>query len=288
MGGCSNRMPDCVRGLALKLILAAVLCGRFSPALAWAESEQTLTMWSRVPPMERVTRSYIVAADASQVVAVAPLTYLEAPQGKDATLVGRLRVDAEHSPLRLLFSTMNSEGEVRSVYRECRPEELSMVARLSTNQLRDRFVERRGVLRQLQASVSALETRLATLQEDADAIANVNKLVNAEDELRDVQSSLERVREAQREIQGRVALLGARPQPLNAQRRQADLVKQLAEFSTALTKTESGALKRMQSASSDLQLKLRDIEETKDEHVGLLEEELAQAKRERKADSAAH
>lgn len=154
-----------------------------------------------------------------------------------------------------------------------------MTARLSTNQLRDRFVERRGALRQLQASLSALEDRLTTLQEDADAIANVNKLVNAEDELHELQASLERVRLAQASIQGRVALLRSRPQPLNAQRRKADLVRQLSDFSTALTKTESGAFKRMRNASSDLQSKLKEIEDTRDEHVGLLEEELAQAKR---------
>lgn len=287
MGRCSSDLPGRLRGHLLKCMIVPFVCGHISVPDAWAESEQSLTMWSRVPPMERVTRSYLLAAEANQVVAVAPVTYLEAPEGMDATLVGRMRVDAERGPLRLLFAMMNGEGEVRSVYREFKPEELPVVARLSTSQLRDRFVERRGALRQIQAAASALEARLATLQEDADAIANVNKLVNAEDELRDVQSSLERVREAQREIQSRVALLGSRPQPLNAQRRQADLVRQLAEFSTALTKTESGAFKRMQSASSDLQSKLRDIEETKDEHVGLLEEELAQVKRERNAASAA-
>ncbi len=268
-----------LRGV-LRVLVTLVLMGA-SVARVQAQTEQALTLWSRVPAMDRVSRSYVIASDATQVVAVAPVTYLEAPQGKEATIVGRLRIDAEQGPLRLLFAIMNEAGELRSVFREFKRDELPMVARLSTSQLRDRFVERRGALRQLQSAVSSLETRLATLQEDADAIANVNKLVNAEDELRDVQKTLEQVRQAQGDIQSRIALLGSRPQPLNAQRRQADLVRQLAEFSTALTKTESSAVKRMQSASTDIQSKLRDIEETKDEHIGLLEEELAQARRER-------
>lgn len=277
-------------GRCSKAVIIGGLASCMAPALwsyslvsnARAENEQTLTVSSKVPPMDGVSRAYVVVGDSTSVMAVAPLTYVEPPQGKNATLVGRLRISSEPSMLGLLFSVMNPTGEVRSVYREYKAEELPMVTRLSTSQLRDRFVERRGTLRQLQASVSALESRLVTLQEDADAIANVNKLVNAEDELREAKASLERVKAAQDAVQSRVALLRSRPQPLNAQRRQADLVRQLAEFSTALAKTESGAFKRMQSASTDLQSKLRDIEETKDEHVGLLEEELAGVKRARK------
>jgi len=277
MGSCNKIM----RGVSISVYLAAAFaslqCGCRDAAAA--EEDQILTLWSRVPAMEGVSRSYVIAADATKVIAVAPLTYLEPPQGKEATILGRLRLGSEQVSLRLLFTMMNSEGEVRSVFRDVKAEDLPMTARLSTNQLRDRFVERRGVLRQLQASVSALETRLTTLQEDADAIANVNKLVNAEDEVRDLKASLERVRFAQASIQSRVALLRSRPQPLNAQRRKADLVRQLGDFSTALTKTESEAFKRMHNASSELQSKLRDIEETRDEHVGLLEEELTQVKR---------
>ncbi len=276
MDSCNRIELACKASHRFAATFAVLLCVcRSAPA----EEEQTFTLWNRVPAMERVSRSNVVAADMTKVIAVAPLAYVEPPQGKEATILGRLRLSSQPASLRLLFTMMNPEGEVRSVFRDIKPEELPMTARLSTNQLRDRFVERRGALRQLQASVGALETRLTTLQEDADAIANVNKLVNAEDELRDLQASLERVRLSQAAIQSRVALLRSRPQPLNAQRRQADLVRQLSEFSTALTKTESGAFKRMQSASSDLQSKLKDIEETRDEHVGLLEEELAQAKR---------
>lgn len=276
MGSCNRIMRAFAASACLTAAFASLLCVCRDVA---ADEDQILTLWSRVPAMERVSRSYVVASDTTKVIAVAPLTYLEPPQGKEATILGRLRLGSQQTSLRLLFAMMNSEGEVRSVFRDVKPEDLPMTARLSTNQLRDRFVERRGALRQLQASLGALETRLATLQEDADAIANVNKLVNAEDELQELKASLERARLAQASIQSRVALLRSRPQPLNAQRRQADLVLQLGDFSTALTKTESGAFKRMRSASSDLQSKLKDIEETREEHVGLLEEELAQVKR---------
>lgn len=277
MGSCS-RASRYRRGVAGFVVVCGLLFSSYRLAVG-ADDEQTLTVWSRVPAMEKVSRSYVVVADTNKVVAVAPLAYVEPPQGKEATMLGRLRVDSQASNLRMLFAIMNPDGAVRSVFRDVKPEDLSMVTRFTTSQLRDRFVERRGVLRQLQTSLSALENRLATLQEDADAIANVNKLVNAEDELSELKASLERVRLAHAAIQSQVALLRSRPPPLSAQRRQADLTRQLAEMSTALSKTESGAFQRMRAASSDLQSKLKDIEETKDEHVGLLEEELAQAKR---------
>jgi len=102
---------------------------------ARAENEQTLTVSSKVPPMDGVSRAYVVVGDATSVMAVAPLTYVEPPQGKNATLVGRLRISSEPRMLGLLFSVMNPTGEVRSVYREYKAEELPMVTRLSTSQL---------------------------------------------------------------------------------------------------------------------------------------------------------
>jgi hypothetical protein len=59
-------------------------------------------------------------------------------------------------------------------------------------------------------------------------------------------------------------------------------VQQLAELSTALSATETSALQRISNASGELQEKLKLIEETKDEHVSLLEEELASIQREKK------
>jgi hypothetical protein len=173
------------------------------------------------------------------------------------------------------------QGDVHSAYQTMTPEELPPAVFLATSALRDRFIERRGVLRQLQGSSNSLDTKLKELQADADAIANVHKLVDAEDDLRSVQSALARVKAAQQGIQQRVANLRTLPLPSNAQRREAELVQQLGELSKALSLTETAAVKKISSATSDLQSKLRDIEDTKEEHIGLLEEELLEAQRAR-------
>ena len=134
-------------------------------------------------------------------------------------------------------------------------------------------------MRQLQGEVRLQDERLRNLQEDADAIANVAKIVSAEDELKDVQTKIRRVDAAFASIQQRTAQMKARSLPLNAQKREAELVRQLVELSTALTATETSALKGISAASAELKQKLQMIEEANEEHVVLLEEELAELQR---------
>ena len=121
-------------------------------------------------------------------------------------------------------------------------------------------------------------------QEDADAIANVSRIVDAEDELGAVRASLARVTAAQVSVQERILHMKSRRAPLNAQKREADLTQQLGELSKALTATETSAIKKISTATSDLQQKLKLIEETRDEHIDLLEQELSQLKRNRVAE----
>lgn len=249
-----------------------------------AQNERTLTLTQKLRLAGDARRGYVVLSDAKRVTAVAPATYIEAPAGKDGVMVARVPV--ESSRLQILFIATGNNGEVQSAYREVGADELSPSLFLGTASLRDRFVERRGVLRQLQSSAASLDSRLQALQADADAIANVQKLVSAEDELQEVRRSLQRVKAAQDVIQHRVAYLRTLPPPSNAQRREAELVQQVGEISTALSRAETLAVKKIAVATDELQSKLRDIEDTKEDHVGLLEQELLEAQRTRRAVAA--
>jgi hypothetical protein len=171
------------------------------------------------------------------------------------------------------------QGEVRSSFKTIAPDEIPPTLMLSSGELRDRLIERRGSLRQLQSEVSSQNERLRNLQEDADAIANVAKIVSVEDELKDVQAKIRAVDAAFSSIQQRSAQMKVRPALLNAQKREAELVGQLGILSTALTATETSALKGINTASAELKQKLRMIEDANSEHVVLLEEELAELQR---------
>jgi chromosome segregation ATPase len=160
--------------------------------------------------------------------------------------------------------------------------ELQPTSFLSAAELRDRLVERRGALRQLQREVRSHDERLERLQEDADAIASVSRIVSTEDELSEVKNKVAQIDLAYKSIEQRSAQMKSRPTPLNAQTREAQLTQQLAELSSALSATETNALKRISKASGELQDKLRLIEETREEKITLLEEELADARREQR------
>jgi chromosome segregation ATPase len=107
----------------------------------------------------------------------------------------------------------------------------------------------------------------------------VSKIVDAEDELGEIKARLKRVSTAQSDLDRRVSQMRSRPQPLNAKKREAELVEQLSELSTALSATENQAIKKISGAKGALEDKLRLIEETKGEHISLLEEELARARK---------
>jgi hypothetical protein len=198
----------------------------------------------------------------------------------EVVCVGRLpeapRVGERLSALVMVLGT---NGEVKSAFKEINGDEISPSTLLSSVELRDRLVERRGILRQLQGEASTQESRLRSLQQDADNIAMVSKIVDAEDELVEIKARLKRVSIAQSDLDRRVNQMRARPLPLNAKKREAELVEQLSELSTALSATENQAIKKISGAKGALEDKLRLIEETKDEHIALLEDELARAKK---------
>jgi flagellar motility protein MotE (MotC chaperone) len=62
--------------------------------------------------------------------------------------------------------------------------------------------------------------------------------------------------------------------PPNYARREAQLVEQLSELSTALKTKEASATQRVAAASAELQRKLNLIDETKDQQLAVLQTQL--------------
>jgi hypothetical protein len=227
-----------------------------------------------------VKRVFMVIAADGDIIESKQIAWIDQPEEQEVMCIGQVALRANHpSLLHALFVIFGEQGEVRSSFKTISVEEVSPTLTLSASELRDRLVERRGILRQLQGEVRVQDERLRTLQEDVDAIANVAKIVSAEDELQEVQAKIRKVDAAFTSIQQRSAQMKARPIPLNAQKRETELVKQLATLSTALTETETSALKGISAASEELKQKLQLIEEANDEHVVLLEDELAELQR---------
>lgn len=246
-----------------------------------AEEERQLTLAEHLPFLGEVAQVIMVAKSGESSPKSVAASWIPAKDSEDELVcIGRIPAVPEAGErLQVISLVLGTQGEVKSAYREITAEELSPSLMLSSAELRDRFVERRGILRQLQNEVDAQTSRLRALQQDADNIAMVSKIVDAEDELGELKERLTRVSLAQSDLDRRVSQMRSRPQPLNAKKREAELVDQLSQLSTALSATENQAIKKISGAKGALEEKLRLIDETRDEHIALLEEELARVKR---------
>ena len=291
MSTCSNRCCSLPRSRAslvaiarscVVVLLLFTLVTSGKPASAQPKLNRFITLSERVPVSGDVQAVYLVVAGEKELLHSGAASWVQAAEGNEISCIGRFSLPSEEDRLGVLFVVLGTQGEVRSVYRSVKTSELTPTAYLTATELRERLVERRSLLRQLDSEVRLQEERIDTLQEDADAIANVARIVNVEDELDEVKRKIHAIDRASSSIQRRKLQMQQRPAPLNAQTREAELVKQLAELSTALSATETSALKRVSSASGELQQKLQLIEDTRDEHITLLEEELLELQRRRK------
>jgi hypothetical protein len=268
-------MRQCVL-LALLGLVSALVFGLQS---AGALENRSLTISEQLAFTEEVKEAYLLVSSRNRIIHSAPASWIESTEGDSITCIGRVPVSQEDAELEVLFVAIGITGNIRSSFRIVNLAEAPPTAFLSSLELRERLIERRGALRQLQTEVRMQDERLQGLQEDADAIANVARIVTAEDELADVRKKIAQIDEAHKSIEHRALQMKARPQPLNAQTREAQLTQQLAELSSELSATEITALKRISIASGELKDKLRLIEETREEKISLLEEELAEARR---------
>jgi hypothetical protein len=243
------------------------------------EEQRQVTLVHRVPFAGEVEQVLLVAMGDEAQPEIVEAAWIAPQHGEELSCIGRVGVPQTAERVQVMSVLVGTRGEVRSVVHEYAADELPPTSRLSLAELRARFVERRGVFRRLQNEIEGQQERMSTLQRDADAIAMVSRIVSVEDELAEVKSKLQRVTLAQQGIDRRTSQMKGRPQPLNSKKREAELVKQLGELSTALSAAENQALKKLAGANGELQNKLALIEETRGEQMFLLEEELGRLRR---------
>jgi hypothetical protein len=255
------------------------LCGGASLAHSLDDG---VTLIERLAHSGDVSQVLVVSMVDSDAPVSVPATWIAPQSGEQHACIASIGVPRGFKRLQSLAVMLSSNGDIRSGYRDFAAEELPPTARLTLDDLRSRFTERRSVLRKLQSEVEKQELRLGELQNDADNIAMVSKIVSTEDELVDLRAKLHRLDLAEQSIDRRSAQMKSRERPLNAEAREGELVRQLSALSTALSAVENQALKRLTGAKGELQQKLVLIEDTKDDKITLLEEELAELKQRRR------
>jgi len=229
---------------------------------------------------EPASVSLVVASD-EKVIGVVPALVVSGAPNEPSSVVGRLPVPIDAERLYSIAVVISKTGEVSSGFRQISAISAEPVLLLDKGSVEARLSEQRETLARWEAQVRAQQSSMDRLQEDADVIANVNKIVDVEDELSVVRREAQRLRSALVLASGRVSSLKAQTVPTNFKRREMELSDQLNELSTALKTKEASALERIAAASTELRKNLELIEETKGKQIDVLNVELARLRKRR-------
>lgn len=265
------------------LSLVVAVCGACSvgvPGTGYAQGS-ALTIVREAPFSAQVAKAFILSYAPGEAVSVLPAVSLSSATPDKILLVGRVPFTRDTHNLIFLLGGVAKTGEVTSAIHTLSSGAEDPVTQLDTVQLRKAVEERRTMLTSWDKQAREQTANLERLQEGADVIANVGRIIDAEDELGAIKGDVERLSSSLKLANERIKSLSDASVPLNFTRREAELTSELNTMSTAVKTTEATALQKVSAASADLQQKLALIEATKNEHIDLLERELASLRRER-------
>lgn len=274
-------------GTFLSIIAAAIVGFSARPGVA-QQGSVTLRHTVAVPPAEAASAILVVlpdgvrAAGAAQGGAfVAPAVVVAAPAGDGVVVLGRVTLPAAVQSLTSVAIVRSPQGGVTSQVRSGVLLDQDLLALLSSADVEARLQERRSALRSWESRVAAQSESLGRLSADAASLAKVGDLIGTEEQLLAVQRDTERLSAALASAKGRVELVKQHGVPPNYTRREAQLVEQVSELSTALKSKEASATQRVAAASAELQRKLNLIDETKDQQLAVLQGQLKRLRTER-------
>jgi hypothetical protein len=249
-----------------------------------AEAESTSFTWAQeVSISGEPASAFIVTYATEGGVNIAPATILRTNVKNQVFLIGRAPLPSSAQNFVVLLGTASQTGEVASASHVFQSGSDDPLALLDTATLKSTLEERRTALKSWETQSTEQAASLERLQEDADVIANVGRIVDAEDELGAIRADIERLSASLQLAQERISALKSLEAPSNFQRREAELSSDLNKLSTAVKSTEASALQKVSAASSELQQKVALIEATKSEHIDLLQRELDGLRKERAA-----
>ncbi len=262
---------------ALVLALVGVLAAPSSVAA----QVRLVTISQPVRVVGEPASGSLVVSDGSGIVGVAPAIVVPTSSKEEVSVVGRMALPVAVEQISSLAIVSSKTGEVGSGVRQISALSAEPMLLLDKASLEARLSEQRDNLKKWEAQARSQEASLNRLQDDADVIANVSKIVDVEDELDSARADSQRLKTSLELASRRLESLKTQPVPPNFKLREAELSEQLNDLSTALKTTEASALRRVAAASAELQQKLALIEATKGKQIDVLKAELARVRRER-------
>jgi hypothetical protein len=234
---------------------------------------------------EEIDRSYTLLWSESGVEGVASNTLVQTSAPGEIVAVSRFDLAEQPKELRALMVVVGKRGGLSAITQGLQIESSSAggIYSLSASRMREE-------LQEAKASLSALESRrdrqgkeLERIQRDADTIANIGRIIDAEDELGEVTSDMERLQQTLAGTQEQLSSLKTLPRPSNYAKRESELSAFLAEFGRIARDSEAEVFQKLEAAEKDMREKTALIEATKGDHIDLLQKELTALRREREA-----
>ena len=223
----------------------------------------------------------VLVTQGEKVVGVVPARAVRSEGSSTVTVVGRLQLPLEGGPYKALFVAYGKTGEVGAAKRDIADLRTEPSVLLDSEELKRRLAEQRTELRKRDEVVGTQRSKLRQVQEEVNNIANVSRIVDAEDELQVVKAEEEKVTASLKLARDRLQALKGRSVPPNYKKREAELAAYLTVLATELKLSETHG--GLSEASKELEEKRELIESTKDEHMDLLKDELARLRRQREA-----
>jgi len=226
-------------------------------------------------------KASVVVSQGSQVVAVVPAAIVVQDDSPTVTVVGRATLPIEGGPYKALFTVYAKSGEIGSSVREIQDVRLEPAVLLDVSELKRRLGEQKAELHKWDKQSNEQKSRLKRVQQQADTLSKVGRIIDTDDELRAEKDENARLVASVALAQERQLALKNRETPPNYKKREAELSAYLNSLVTELKASEEGGA--FDAASRELQDKKDLIEATKYEHLDLLKDELAELRRKREA-----
>jgi hypothetical protein len=240
-----------------------------------------VTMVQSVQLAGEPTHASIIVTQGEKVVGVAPARAVRSEGTSTVTVVGRLKLPPEGGPFKALFVAYGKTGELGAAEKVLMDLQTEPLVLLGSEGLKERLAEQRSELRKREDAIGTQRSKLRHVQEEVNNIANINRIVDVDEELQALKNEEESVNASLKLARARLEALKGLPKPPNYKRREAELAAYLTTLATELKVSQTNA--GLSDASRELEEKRELIASTKDEHMDLLKDELARLRRQREA-----